>query len=132
MGLEHIETSQVHQLKTVFEAAESVDSEKLLSLKDSKWTCDMFGMTTRLQVEKNVKLYHFTQDSDESGALKNRGAQLVKVYKSSKELKGANGSIHDQIRIAKDGKLVSRLELLGPKSQTPRLLAISVCKRVQI
>ncbi len=134
VGIEYLDNSRIDQLRGSFNSATQLTVSDLKSLNESKWNCDMYGMSTRLQVEKNVRLYYF-QGVEKDGKieeLQNRGAQVVTSYRIGEALKGTKGSLSDEIRRSNDGKLISRLEIESPKTKTSRVLAISVCEPLKI
>lgn len=120
---EYITPEQRDKLESQFNQAAfdpAADSEKLL---DRKWTCDMFGARSHMQVQHGLKLY--TLESKD-GEWRNKGAQLVNRYKAeSKALIGFRDRFEDQVKITKDGLLVSRLSLNDPAKT---IIAYSVCK----
>lgn len=92
------------------------------SIKHKKWTCDMYGVRTRLQVQRDVKLYNFKSDSN----WRNDGAQVVTEYKiEEKSLVGRSERFEDQVKINSKGELISRLSVSSPERQ---VVAYSVCK----
>ena len=134
VNVEYLETARLDQLQTSFNQASKISGDALKTLNESKWNCEMYGMSSRLQIEKNVKLYYF-QGVEKDGSIhefKNKGAQVVTSYRTGEALKGINGSISDEVRMAKDGKLISRLEIQTSQSKTSRILAISVCEPLKI
>lgn len=118
--LEFISHEQTEKLATDFnKAAEATDA--LLTAK-KEWSCDMYGMRTRLQVQKGVKLYNWSHASE---SWMNSGASPVAEYRLEKGvLKGKSERVEDQVRLTPDGKLISRLSTHG---ESPRVLAYSIC-----
>jgi hypothetical protein len=91
-------------------------------IKHKKWTCDMYGMRTNLQVKRDVKLYNFKNDA----AWENSGAQVVVDYKvEDRSLIGRTDRFEDQVKLNGKGELISRLSLTAPERQ---VVAYSVCK----
>ena len=121
LEMEYVSPEQKAQLVKDFEQAKVETAEGLLN---KKWNCDMYGVRSRLQVQRNVKLYSFKRDF--SGAFKNYGSQVVADYKSdSRGLLGLNDRFEDQLRMTPSGQLISRLSLRQPE---PIVLAYAVCK----
>lgn len=118
--LEYISQTKASELGTQFTDA-NTPAESLLNSKKN-WNCDMYGVRTRLQVQRGVKLYAWTS---EDGAWKNSGASPVSDYRMSKgTFSGRNAKIEDQIRITSEGHLISRLTTAD---DTHKVLAYSVC-----
>lgn len=91
---------------------------------EHKWSCDMYGMKTALQVERHVPLYDFLAARNQE--FSNGGAQLVKQYRmTSEDLDGQSGQILDKIRETNTGLLVSQLTL----KSSGQVLAYSVCNK---
>lgn len=136
--VEYVEANQLEKLKSKFVAAKSLSSQSLQELDQSKWTCNMYGVSSRMQVERDLKLYHFELERvDKALQLKNRGAQLVKNYqREGSEVSGEKGSIKDRVRLTGEGELISQLEVHSKKStdqaENQRILAISRCTRLKI
>ncbi|MBX3020573.1 MAG: hypothetical protein KF799_02755 [Bdellovibrionales bacterium] len=118
--LEFISQEQTTALAQTFEGA-SLSPEQLLQ-RNSKWSCDMYGMRTRLQVQRGVKLYEW---SAHDKTWTNSGAQPVANYQlENGTLTGKTPRLEDQVRATREGKLISRLSASG---DAPRVLAYSVC-----
>lgn len=121
LDMEYISPELKRRLADDFERAKG---EKTDGFLDRKWACDMYGVRSRLQVQRGIKLYHLTKDA--SGLFKNSGAQPVKDYTSQGNgLQGQNDRFEDQVRMTTDGQLISKLTVLKPK---PMVVAYSVCK----
>lgn len=119
-AVEYVSPQKVKELETSFAAAQPPKAEDLTRLNQKDLTCDMFGVRTRLQVERDVKLYNF---KDNEGAWENRGAQMVRSYELKESaLIGQNGSLLDQVRITKTKEILARLSLNGET-----VLAYSLC-----
>lgn len=130
--IEYLESARVESLKAAFEQAKVPQAS---DLNKTKWDCEMYGVSSRLQVERNLKLYYFEiKNVEQKQILKNRGAQIIKEYAlNTDEVLGVNGIIKDHIRISGDGRLISRLDIESPKTkEKSRTLAISNCKRLNI
>lgn len=121
LEMEHISLEQKQKLVDEFEHAKL---EKADSLLNKKWSCDMYGVRSRMQVQRDVKLYSLSKGTD--GIILNKGAQLVSDYKlENGALSGQKGKFEDSVRMKSDGQLISRLSLLKPE---PVVIAYSVCK----
>lgn len=118
--LEFISQDQANALGEQFSGA-GTPTETLFSRKKN-WTCDMYGVRTRLQVQRGVKLYEW---SSEKGAWKNGGAQPVIDYRLDKgTFSGRGPKVEDQIRATKEGRLISRL---SSADDSHKVIAYSVC-----
>lgn len=86
---------------------------KPATLKKTSWNCELFGMRSRMQVQKKKRFYQFKLSKTVPGTLvANNGAQIIKSYKTSKNgFIGEKGPLSDLIRITKAGKLVSELSI---------------------
>jgi hypothetical protein len=126
-ALEYVTPQQTEQLKSDFSRAEAPEKSVLTSLINRDLKCDMYGVRSRLQVEREVILYRFHQ---ESSVWKNAGAQVVQNYQWVKnELIGTQGPLTDKVRIFK-GSLLAELSIQGAtgSENAPTILAYSVCK----
>lgn len=122
LEMEYIDPVEAKKLEHVFAQA-SLKAKQHAQIEGGNWTCDMYGVRTRLQVQRGIKLYQFKKESE---AWRNSGAQVVAQYTAKDDhLNGVNGRLIDQIKMTDDGSLISRLSLGGSE---PRVLAYSVCK----
>lgn len=122
---EHLSLEQKAQLEVQFERAKSL-AELKKEVEGRKWSCDMFGVRSRMQVKRNVKLYSLKKR--DTGSYSNSGAQVVSQYRESgNTLHGENERFEDQVRVTEDGRLISRLSLRGP-SQPNMVIAYSLCR----
>lgn len=122
---EHISLAQKAELEKQFEIATSAAAQAKV-IENRKWSCDMYGVRSRLQVQRGVKLYSLKRQ--ESGDFVNSGAQVVSRYRNiGQALAGQTERLEDQIRISADGQLISRLSLRGP-TQPNQVIAYSVCR----
>lgn len=121
LDMEYISPEQKEQLVRKFEQATLDKTEGVL---DKKWSCDMYGVRSRLQVQRNLKLYSFAKAP--SGLFKNSGAQVVADYKNDgQSLLGHSQRFEDQVRLTPSGQLISRLSLRQPDAI---VIAYAVCK----
>lgn len=124
---EHISLQKKADLESEFEKAK-LEASDAPQVESKKWTCDMFGVRSRMQVQRNVKLYSLKRDG--LGAYANTGAQVISSYSAlNGSLQGKNERFEDQVRLTGNGQLISRLSLRGqdaPGSST--VIAYSICK----
>jgi hypothetical protein len=117
--LEYISPAKHTELEQAFARADF--SNDAAGIKHKTWTCDMYGVRTRLQVRRGVKLYRWSNASD----WQNAGAQVVTNYQVAKDsLNGRTDRYEDQVKVTADGRIISRLSALKP---TTTVLAYSVC-----
>lgn len=80
----------------------------------------MYGVRTRLQVKRGVKLYRWN-----SASWHNEGSQPVEDYKPDvSELVGLTPRFEDRVRVTKDGHIISQLSVTHPSRQ---VVAYSLC-----
>ncbi len=117
-ALEYIDPSQRAQLQQDFERGTPATLEEM----DGKpWQCNLFGVRTGLQIQRNLKLYRF------HGTL-NRGTHLVQQYVAdNSRFLGTTGDYEDEIRVKQDGTLISRLNKKSPQSSQSLTIAYAVC-----
>jgi len=121
LSMEYVSPEQKQQLVDDFEKAKL---EKAEAVAGKAWTCDMYGVRSRLQVQRDVKLYSLKRDA--SGVFKNSGAQPVADYQPKDgALLGVSGRFEDQVRLTTDGQLISKLSVLQPERM---VVAYSVCR----
>ena len=118
--MEYISPEKKQELERQFEKAE-FSSRSASALKQKQWTCDMYGVRTRLQLKRGIKLYNWKQHNNWS----NSGAQVVRDYKAEDgKLIGSTGSLEDQVKVSSNGQIISRLSLTHPDRQ---VVAYAVC-----
>lgn len=121
VDFEYISPEKQKQLETEFQQAKKALSKD--DLLNKEWKCDMFGMRSRLRVEREVKLYKFSKT--ESEELNNSGAQILDRYVLNQDgLIGKNDKVEDAVRMTSKGQLIARLSSLNPEK---RVAAYSVC-----
>jgi|SRR5665213_3254179 len=123
--IEYISPEQQTKLETLFKEAAFNPSQDKAKLQDKEWTCDMYGARSHMQVQHGLKLYKWSASST---LFHNDGAQLVSDYKSEaadNALTGRKDRFEDQVKVTKDGQLISRLSL---NSSRKTVIAYSVCK----
>ena len=121
LDLEYISPERRAELEKDFNS-EAFKSPESTLIKHKKWSCDMYGVRTRLQVQRDVKLYNFKTDSN----WHNDGAHVTSEYKiEEKLLVGRSDRFEDQVKINSKGELISRLSISSPERQ---VVAYSVCK----
>jgi len=121
--VEYISPERQTQLEEQFNKASFDIAHDAKRLAGHTWSCDMYGARSHMQVQHGLKLYTLNV---KDGQWSNSGAQLVSEYTSqNSSLTGRKDRFEDQVKITKDGQLVSRLTLTdGSRS----VLAYSVCK----
>lgn len=128
-AIEYVSRDQAQSLADEFSKAEPIDENFIKKIAGKNLNCDMFGMRSRLQVERNVKLYRFLASG---GGFKNSGAQVVSSYEvSAGRLMGRRGHLVDEVRNSQ-GHLLAQLAL-SPEGATAAdrglvVLAYSRCK----
>ena len=111
---DYVSPAQITEMQTQFEAARMDDPSVLTA---HAWTCDMFGVHTHLYVERDLKLYAFrrndasTDKSDPTFA--NTGGAPHETYRIKDQTLEARDykQTLDQVRVMKDGRLISRLSV---------------------
>lgn len=122
-GLEFVSQEKSMGLKADFGRAMPFTEKALRSVAEKDLKCDMYGVRTRLQVERGVVLYRFRL---KNSTWENEGAQVVRNYRvAGTGLVGRHGGLTDTIRIV-DGQLISELSIETPQSSAT-VLAYSVC-----
>ena len=120
--VEYISPDRQHELESMFNNAQFSATKDTPTLISHAWKCDMYGVRSRLQVHRDLKLYKWTSQAE---GWHNDGAQVVSEYKSGEHaLVGSKANFEDQVRVTTDGHIVSRLSLTAPLKET---LAYSVC-----
>ncbi|MGE3386495.1 MAG: hypothetical protein AB7K41_07185 [Bdellovibrionales bacterium] len=134
-AIEFISKDQVRQLSQEFASARAPKPEEIKALSEREIKCDMYGVRTRLQVERDVRLYHFKSISPKTTQWDNQGAQVVQQYQiEDNGLIGRQGTMKDEVRLDKKNQVVAELSLLRPasasegESTTPVVLAYSKCR----
>lgn len=122
-NIEFIEDSQVTALVELFDHASPIGVRVLNDrILGKKWSCDLYGIKSRLQKVRGVQLYDFSK----SGAgYKNTGSQVTKAYSIQRgNFIGTRENLKDQVRLLEDGRLISRLR---HNSKDSADLAIATC-----
>jgi len=111
--IENISPLDLHKLEGEFKAGKPISARDLSKLSGAKWSCDMYGARTRLQVERNVKLYSFHSAS--GGRIKNKNAPFAGAYKIDGEsLTSAQAGIQDSIRWRTPGReLITEIRVVS-------------------
>ncbi len=118
-ALEFVPQTQAKDLAGQFTQARALTESEVKKYADRDWRCDMYGMRTRLQVEREVRLYRFSPTGKQ---WTNLGAQMIQEYSVEKTgLVGRKGKLSDQVRMASDNRLVAQL------SMDSQVLAYSIC-----
>lgn len=121
--VEYISPERQHQLESLFNGAHFTGKDSQ-AIQAHEWICDMYGMRTKMQVQRGLKLYKWSNSG--SADWHNTGAQLISEYKGgSTALVGQKDRFEDQVKMTQDGQLVSRLAL---NNSEKTVIAYSVCK----
>lgn len=121
--VEFVSAEEAQRLKADFGRAHALSKKVLNDLIGRDLKCDMYGVRTRLQIERDVMLYRF---HNKDRIWENQGAQVVHNYRiSESDFVGRHGGLTDKIRFAK-GRLISELTISTAQSN-PVVLAYSVC-----
>jgi hypothetical protein len=119
--LEYLSPERQHELENQFQSARFDSANNAEKLRNREWSCEMYGVRTRLQVQRDVKLYRWPSDS-----WNNLGAQILSDYKAEPSaLVARSARFEDQVKLTTEGRLVSRLTLNSPGRT---VIAYSVCK----
>jgi hypothetical protein len=123
--LEYITPERQHVLEQQFDhAAFQGTHEEQKRLAEGQWSCKMYGVRSHLQVQSNLKLYKWS--APDGQAWHNGGAQLVSEYKpAAGALIGTHERFEDQVKLTKDGQLISRLSVNSPDAKV--VVAFSIC-----
>lgn len=125
-AIEFIPKDKAVALAGEFESSRVPTKADLVALAGKELQCDMYGVRTRLQVERGVKLYMLSQSES---VWKNDGAQVVPSYKlDTKGLIGHRGSVTDELRIDKDNKVIAQLSLEKPVEEKTELVVLAYSK----
>ena len=126
--LEYISPDRSQALAKEFASAHWQDTDRETLAKKSNWSCAMYGVRTRMQVQKAAHLYDWTPAVGEvKASLSNMGTHPVSRYSSDVEsgaLVGQTERLRDEVRITTRGQIISKLMARGSKST---VLAYSVC-----
>ncbi len=118
-ALEFVPSTQAKDLEGRFSQARALTEVEIKKFADRDWRCDMYGMRTRLQVEREVRLYRFAAAGKQWA---NLGAQMIQNYEVEKSgFIGRKGILSDQVRIVGDNQLVAQLTM------NTEVLAYSIC-----
>lgn len=111
LALKNINDQEITQIQDVFRRYQTLTSEiSQTAIQGKNWRCDLYGVRTRLQVERNLFLYRFNQEGPQ---LRNKGAQPISQYRWTEiGLQGSHGEILDVIRFSPDRQnLVAELSV---------------------
>lgn len=122
LNLTYVSPKDRQKLAQLFEASHRPVSIKSKSL----WNCEMFGMQTGLQHEKDLNLYHFipvgAKEVINEGLSPNR---VFKVSKDKTELISNSAQVAEYIRFPSDEELISKMVHLSTK----KTLAFAKCRK---
>lgn len=124
-SFEYIGADTRSQLERDFREAHAPTAQALRK----KWSCDMYGMRTHLQVKRGMVLYEFSNaSSDASSELTNLGRHNVRAYRLTQDgALGETEKLTDTIKITSQGKLIARL-YAKMEGREPLLVAYSTCE----
>ena len=110
--------SRLQQAFRLYQAPTSPIARQLIL--NRAWTCDFYGIRSRMQIEKNLLLYSFNQSKSQ---VVNRGAQPIKTYRwTDTGLQGTNDRLLDVVRVSLDRKhLVAELSVEAAKSSKTKV-----------
>jgi hypothetical protein len=121
--IEHVSDTKVKELEQLFSIGTPAEKNRMKSLHESLWSCDLFGVRSRMQVIRGAKLYSFVLSGD---TVQNSGSQEVKLYQIQKgELQGDSRHITDHIRFLSRNHLIARMTT---KAGSPETVAFATCK----
>lgn len=116
-SFEFVSPEQRSSLAQEFQLAHSPKSTEL----NKSWNCDMYGMRSHLQVERNISLYKFDLKASK---FINQGSHVVHDYQlSTKALVGSTSTLIDQVKITDKGTLIAQLSTKTPE----KIVAYSKC-----
>ena len=123
--VDYISPARVGELERLFASARAAD---LNTLSKSKWSCAMFGMRSKLYVERDLNLYAFRAGPVVDGVQTalNDGDEPITSYRvdaSGFAGRGGSRDLLDQIRITSDGRLISKLT----QSSQNTVIAYATC-----
>ncbi|MGE4131841.1 MAG: hypothetical protein AB7F86_09380 [Bdellovibrionales bacterium] len=124
VDFEFISLEQKSSFDKRFSQAKPIpDAVAAQSLKHT-WLCDMFGMRSRMQVQRGIRLYSWPTVS--ADGLANKGAHLVGQYRfENGELQGHTHQFEDRVRLEPTGHIIAQLSATKPRGQ---VISYSVCK----
>ena len=122
--VQYISPLEQSELEKLFQEARFSPAQDSLTLTNTGWTCAMYGVRSHLQVQRDLKLYKWAIVDGAKNWI-NEGAQPVSAYRvEANALVGRKDRFEDQVKITKDGRLISRLSLTTPAKT---VLAFSLC-----
>ncbi|MGE3680400.1 MAG: hypothetical protein AB7G93_01655 [Bdellovibrionales bacterium] len=125
--IEYISPKLQKKLERDFARAKWDATDVDLIKAQKSWTCNMYGVSTRMQVKRGVKLYAWKLSKNKM-AWENEGAQPVIEYHVEKGvLAGKSQRFEDEVKANARGQLLSRLTVTQPER---KVVAYSVCKEL--
>lgn len=121
LNLNYVSPQTKESLSEDFKQAHHVIPE----IPSANWTCEMFGVRTGLQYEKDVFLYKFKPTTKSS--VQNDGLSPTKSFdlnSKKSEMKGQSGPVSEFIRFQSEKRLVSKF--VHTRSQ--KTLAFARCQ----
>ena len=121
--VDYISPARTTELENQFASAKPADVTALTHF--TKWTCDMYGMRSKLQVQRGLDLYAFSASKTDASALNNSGdAPVTRFARHGDAFEGTTDKgVLDQLRVTADGHLVGKLSLPAHKLT----IAYAVC-----
>lgn len=128
--VEFISLQKRKNLEEEFSQGSFPDSTLLWGL----WKCDLFGMRSQMQVQRNLNLYFWSKAAATKQEWQNQGPQPIFQYQvRGNALVGTNDVVvdqvemtfEDQIRKTKDGRWISQFSMVKP---TRMVLAYATCR----
>jgi hypothetical protein len=121
--LEFLHAQQLKALESQFDSAKGQ-----IPKAGTEYSCEMYGVRTRLQVQRNTNLYiwHLPEKDSSTAAVNSGDMPIIEYVLTGNQLVGRHAKgYQDQVRWQSDGTLVSRLTL-SDKDHT--VLSYSVCR----
>lgn len=107
VDIKDINDKLVVDLQSHFNEAKA-PTEEILSSKKA-WTCELYGMRSRLQTTKKPNFYQFTV---KSSVISNNGSQVIREYHpTASGLKGSVGPLYEEVRFDSKGRLIGEMSL---------------------
>ncbi len=124
ISLEYVSPQRKLDLERDFANARFSQSDRD-SAQNRVWNCEMVGVRSRMQVQRDLKLYKLVMLPG-SNALNNSGSHIIRKYEfKDNALIGQNERFEDQVRMTSDGRLIAKLTALKPQTM---VISYSVCR----
>jgi len=132
VAIEFIPKEQVKILSEEYGRARVPTRADIKGISGHELLCDMYGMRTRLQVERGVRLYMLVENSNK---WQNQGAQVISEYHLENQgLIGRKGMMVDELRLNSKNEWIAQLSLKSADDQGTEkkqlvILAYSKCQK---